>query len=259
MVEQDTLNQPGLDFFLKSQAFTSRIINLDRYHRQRGTPEAEFETLKDAQQVSADLHSLWATRPTTMAFLKDPKGLDEVLRPTLARRLLLNLRVYGANFWAVFIYLHRVAFKTYPASKDVQTAVESIIGFAGNVLDADRIPNGMGPFPQAENSAQMTGFFGSDMRSYKMPVTNILQSSSEHGLPATMLWPLFLAALESSQADRAWVVQKMREMDLRNVPNAARTVMLLEEVLRRQDLEGRRVDHRSVRQALFGGELSVLY
>lgn len=240
--EQDTLNQPGLDFFLKSQAFTSRIINLDRYHRQRGTPEAEFETFKDAQQVSADLHSLWATRPTTMAFLKDPKGLNEALQPTLARRLLLNLRVYGANFWAQFIYLHRVAFKTYPASRDVQTAVESIVGFASNILEADRTHSGI----SVPSLAQM-------------PVMTSSNPVLEKGLPATMLWPLFLAALESSQAHRAWVLQTMREMDLRHVPNAARTVILLEEVLRRQDIEGRRVDHRSVRQILFGGELSVLY
>lgn len=81
----------------------------------------------------------------------------------------------------------------------------------------------------------------------------------EHGLPATMLWPLFLAAIEGTQSDRQVLLQMMREMDMRRVTNAARTLFLLEEVLRRQDREGRRVDHRSVRQDLFEGELSVLY
>jgi hypothetical protein len=184
-----------------------------------------------------------------MAFLKDPKGLDAVLQPILAQRLLLNLRVYGASFWALFIYLHRVAFKTYPASKDVQTAVESIIGFASNILDGAQMPSGAHLASGADMTTARPGFL---IRRQSQPLLT-------PGLPATMLWPLFLAALESSQADRVWVLQTMREMDLRNVPNAARTVILLEEVLRRQDLEGRRVDHRSVRQALFGGELSVLY
>lgn len=93
------------------------------------------------------------------------------------------------------------------------------------------------------------------------PRTN--QSSQEQvaesGLPATMLWPLFLAAIEGTPVDRQFLLQTMREMDMRRVPNAARTVFLLEEVLKRQDQEGRRVDHRSVRQDLFEGELSVLY
>lgn len=93
-VAYDTINQPGLDFFLKAQAFTSRIISLDRYHRSRGTLETEFETLKDGQKISEDLHTLWATRPTTMSFLRDPQGLDQALQPSLARRILLNLRVY---------------------------------------------------------------------------------------------------------------------------------------------------------------------
>ena len=81
----------------------------------------------------------------------------------------------------------------------------------------------------------------------------------ETWLPATMLWPLFLGAIEGTVSDRQLLLQMMRDMDMRSVTNAARTVFLLEEVLRRQDHEGRRVDHRSVRQDLFEGELSVLY
>lgn len=262
-VAYDTVNQPGFDFFLKAQAFTSRIISLDRYHRRRGTLETEFETLKDGQQINSDLHTLWATRPTTMSFLRDPQGLEAALQPRLARKILLNLRVYVANFYAQFIYLHRVAFKTYPSTTDVTFAIGRIINLVKDILeDAKRAREcgSMSPFsdPPTQESDTLS----------KAPVGTANASESiqaEHdpdagkGLPATMLWPLFLGAIEGTTTDRQFLLQTMRDMDMRHVRNAARTVYLLEEVLRRQDQEGRRVDHRSVRQEVFEGELSVLY
>ena len=260
----DTLNQPGFDFFLKSQAFTSRIINLDRYHRQRGTLETEFEILKDGQQINADLHALWATRPTTMAFLRDPRALEQALEPKLARRLLLNLRVYVANFYALFIYLHRCAFKTYPATKDVDNAVARIINLATDILGDAQTPRQSqlrsptsNPAPQHDRSVSVALSEEAERSGIGLETQ---ESDLDTGLPATMLWPLFLAAIECGAPDRERVCTTlMREMDKRHVRNAARTVLLLEEVLRRQDQECRRVDHRSVRQDLFEGELSVLY
>ena len=263
-VAYDTINQPGFDFFLKAQAFTSRIISLDRYHRTRGTLETEFETLKDGQQISADLHNLWATRPTTMSFLREPSGIEEALQPRLAKRVLLNLRVYVANFYAQFIYLHRVAFKTYPATSDVTFAIARIIGLAKDILDDSRrnqqretdsmTPDRMFQEKQAPSSVPAA-------RLTTTPETSAAGHGSDPdmGLPATMLWPLFLAAIEGTMDDQQFLLQIMREMDMRQVPNAARTVFLLEEVLSTQDREGRRVDHRSVRQEIFEGELSVLY
>lgn len=257
-VAYDTVNQPGFDFFLKAQAFTSRIISLDRYHRTRGTLETEFETLKDGQQISADLHTLWATRPTTMSFLRDPLGLEEALQPRLARKVLLNLRVYVANFYAQFIYLHRVAFKTYPSTPDVTDAIARIIGLAKDIVEDSNRSQGNGTTPMSSSRTPL------EYNLVTAPNARMMGEAAQgsdlgSGLPATMLWPLFLAAIEGSMSDREFLLQAMREMDMRQVPNAARTVFLLEEVLRRQDREGRRVDHRSVRQDLFEGELSVLY
>ena len=263
-VAYDTINQPGFDFFLKAQAFTSRIISLDRYHRTRGTLETEFETLKDGQQISSDLHSLWATRPTTMSFLRDPKGLEEALQPRLAKRVLLNLRVYVANFYAQFVYLHRVAFKTYPTTSDVTFAIARIIGLSQDILEGARRNQEHGTDSSISDRVsheQQCSPSVPAARSTKAPEISQVDhvSDSDTGLPATMLWPLFLAAIEGSISDRQFLLHIMREMDMRQVPNAARTVFLLEEVLRRQDREGRRVDHRSVRQEIFEGELSVLY
>lgn len=263
-VAYDTVNQPGFDFFLKAQAFTSRIISLDRYHRTRGTLETEFETLKDGQHISADLHTLWATRPTTMSFLRDPKGLEEALQPRVAKKVLLNLRVYVANFYAQFIYLHRVAFKTYPSTSDVSFAIARIIGLAKDILDDARYDRLSGTNPSISDRASQAMQYppsATAAKEIKTLETNQAGHSSdaEMGLPATMLWPLFLAAIEGTAPDQQFLLHIMREMDMRQVPNAARTVFLLEEVLRRQDREGRRVDHRSVRQEIFEGELSVLY
>jgi hypothetical protein len=256
-VAYDTVNQPGFDFFLKAQAFTSRIISLDRYHRTRGSLETEFETQKDGQQISVDLHTLWATRPTTMSFLRDPNGLEEALQPRLAKKVLLNLRVYVANFYAQFIYLHRVAFKTYPSTPDVTYAIGRIIGLAKDIVEDSNKSHGNG---DTSISSDRTPLEYSSSSSAPGGVSEAAQGSdSDTGLPATMLWPLFLAAIEGTISDREFLLQTMREMDMRHVPNAARTVFLLEEVLRRQDQQGRRVDHRSVRQDLFEGELSVLY
>ena len=252
----DTMNQPGFDFFLKSQAFTSRIISLDRYHRDRGTLETEFETLKDGQQINTDLHTLWATRPPTMGFLNDPQALEEAIRPKLAKQILMNIRVYSANFHALFIYLHRVAFKTYPATEDVNTAVSRIIKYARDIVEAATCETGgrNGTAYQNHHLTSSDGLAQPDQSN----VTGVREDTDTQ-LPATMLWPMFLAALECSVLERFWILQTMHEMDLRQVPNTSRTVELLEEVLRRQDSEGKRVDHRSVRQDLFDGEFSVFY
>lgn len=263
-VAYDTINQPAFDFFLKAQAFTSRIISLDRYHRHRGTLETEFETLKDGQQISSDLHALWATRPTTMSFLRDPKGLEEALQPRLARKVLLNLRVYLANFYAQFIYLHRVAFRTYPSTTDVTFAIARIIALAQEILDsAASVQESGSPSTLYDRTSQENKMSSSAAAVRTITTPEASQPTQftdlDTGLPATMLWPLFLAAIECTIPDRQFLLQTMRDMDMRRVSNAARTVFLLEEVLRRQDQEVIRVDHRSVRQDLFEGELSVLY
>lgn len=169
-----------------------------------------------------------------------------------------------ANFYAQFIYLHRVAFKTYPSTADVTYAIARIIELATYIADANKISRHDGePSLLAGPASQKAASHTSTM-AFRTPDTEKSNGGSqnhepERGLPATMLWPLFLAAIEGTPSDRQVLLQMMREMDTRRVTNAARTLFLLEEVLRRQDREGRRVDHRSVRRDLFEGELSVLY
>ena len=240
----DTLNQPAFDFFLQSQAFTSRVIQLDRWHRRRGTVDAEFEILREGQRISNDLHALWDARPATFAFLDDPPALEAALRPRMARRLLLNVRVYIAHYHAQFIYLHRVAYNAYPATDDVAMAVAEIVTLARSIIfDAKNL--------SAATSPNASGGLANNAEDGEIDV--------DTGLPASMLWPLFCAAIEGTHEDHALVLGIMREMDPKRVPDSQRTAQLLEEVLRRQQVEGRRIDHRSVRRDLFDDELSVLY
>ena len=223
-----------------------------------------------------------------MSFLRDPKAIEEAIQPSLAKKLLLNLRVYvvsvfpfhmkyscnictaniyaplhQANFYAQFIYLHRVAFKTYPATADVAFAIARIVGLAENILyGGERDQTDGKTLPISSRASQHSISLASISAARTIETMGTSQgheADSETGLPATMLWPLFLAAIEGTVSDRQSLLQMMREMDTQRVTNAARTIFLLEEVLRRQDHEGRRVDHRSVRQDLFEGELSVLY
>lgn len=243
----DTINQPSYDFFLKSQAFTSRILGLEYYNQEHASMQMNYETLKDGQRINADLHALWANRPSTMQFLRDPKGLDAAFQPQFARRVLLNLRVYTSNFFAQFIHLHRVAFDAFPATADVHNAVSRIIGLTKEIMSA--APERR----QSETQSPST----SSTRSAMNGATAANNFSA--ALPAMMLWPLFLACTECSTSDRHWILETLRDMVQPTCPSIARTVYLLEELLRRQDQEGRRIDHRAIRREIFDGDLSTIY
>lgn len=219
----DTINQPALDFHLRAQSFTTRIIALDKYHHKRGTLATEYEILQVGHSISGELHALWKTRPPIFQSLADPDGLAEVLQPGVAQWLIRNMHVYIANYWAQFIYLHRVAFVIYPATDDVRRAVNEILMLARDL--ARQVQQ------QADNR--------------------------DSSLPATMLWPLFMTGLECDASERAWILENIRR--IRGMPNVDKAAMLLEEVLKRQDASGERVDHRTVRRELFDSELSVVY
>src|ERR1700761_7127039 len=95
----------------------------------------DLDTLKSGERISSQLDALWHSRPSTVDFLLDPASLEDVLQPTFARKILLTLQVYVANFYAQYILLHRIAYKAFPASGEVQNAVTRIIEITKNVID----------------------------------------------------------------------------------------------------------------------------
>lgn len=247
----EMINKPGYAFFNKSQSYTSRISGLDR-HNGHDYSQGDIGMLEEAQSISSDLNALWTSRPDTMNFLYNPKDLEDILQPQWAQKILLHLRVYAANFFAQYIYLHRVAYKDYSATNDVQTAVERIIDFTKAAIRgiSQRRSEAQSP---SSNSTYST-FSG---RTENTTDTHHLDSSIS--LPTTMVRPLFFAATESGTEDRTWVLNTLRGMNQQQNPSVVQSICLLEELLRRQDAQGRRIDHRALRDEIFGGGLSAMY
>ncbi|KZM23132.1 uncharacterized protein EKO05_0008251 [Ascochyta rabiei] len=78
-----------------------------------------------------------------------------------------------------------------------------------------------------------------------------LMAQTDESLPVNLLWPLMIWAAEEENVDeRRWILESIRGLES-IASNAKATGDLLEEVIRRQDEEKRRVDIRSVSQEYF--------
>ncbi|RMJ24778.1 C6 finger domain protein [Aspergillus sp. HF37] len=84
-----------------------------------------------------------------------------------------------------------------------------------------------------------------------------VESSGMRHLPVSFFWPLFVAGLEGSLAQRLWIVQEMQHMAaadsnaVQRHPNAEKALLLLEEMTRRQDASRTWADSKCVRHELF--------
>ncbi|KAJ0425403.1 hypothetical protein BJY00DRAFT_180006 [Aspergillus carlsbadensis] len=245
-----SITLPAFTFFLQTQQLIRRIVVIDLHHRTRGTVSDEFEVLQIAHTVSADLESLWNTRPQILDIYSstgaEESKLHELLAPKVAVSIVRTFRTYVANFLALFVYLHRVAFAIYPRTDRVYRAVDQIIWLAKE--EANR--------PSATdsniNSTGKTGGGGGT-------------------LPLGFVWPLFIAALEGSIEQRSWIMgalQRMAALTPRHElgtgtgtgmeatgggrhPNVGKALVLLEEMTRRQDTSRTWADSKCVRRELF--------
>ncbi|KAH1438002.1 hypothetical protein KXX32_009600 [Aspergillus fumigatus] len=212
----DAIVGPAFRFFVQAQQIVRRIVCIDLHHRSRGTLGDEFEVLQIAHRVGADLETLWNCRPPVLDVYDRPEELLDSLSQSAADEVCRTFRQYVANFLAIFIYLHRVAFAIYPRTDRVNRAVDQIIQLA-----------------TAESA------------------------STQHHLPVSFFWPLFIAGLEGTLTQRRWIVQEMQRMvacgsDVtQRHPNASKVLFLLEEMTRRQDASRTWADSRCVRRELF--------
>ncbi|KAL4887364.1 hypothetical protein BJY04DRAFT_212403 [Aspergillus karnatakaensis] len=229
-----SITQPAFTFFLRTQQLTRRIITIDLHHRPRGTVADEFEVLQIAHTISADLETLWNTRPKILdlysSSASEEEALHDSLSPQLARSVVRTFRSYVASFLALFIYLHRVAFAIYPRTDRVYRAVDQII------------------------------FLAREECTRSLPYT---PSRSSLSMPMSFLWPLFIAALEGSLEQRAWIMDEMQRMaavepgsstlksGTGRHPNAGKALLLLQEMTRRQDRSRTWADSKIVRRELF--------
>ncbi|TPR07553.1 putative integral membrane protein [Aspergillus niger] len=227
---REAITGPAFRFFLQTQQVIRRIVCIDLHHRSRGTVSDEFEVLQIAHQVGADLETLWNRRPRVLDVYSTPEDLFNTLQPAIAIEICRTFRQYIANFLAIFIYLHRVAFAIYPRTDRVHRAVDRIIQLA---------------------------------------TAEVESGSNQQHLPASFVWPLFVAGLEGSLEQRRWIVKEMQRItgscssrcqDPERIrgssrtarhPHAGKALLLLEEMTRRQDASRTWADSRCVRRELF--------
>ncbi|KAL2849065.1 hypothetical protein BJX68DRAFT_98686 [Aspergillus pseudodeflectus] len=244
-----SITLPAFTFFLRAQQLTRRIVVIDLHHRTRGTVSDEFEVLQIAHTVSADLESLWNSRPPILDIYSstgaEGNKLHELLAPKVAVSIVRTFRTYVANFLALFVYLHRVAFAIYPRTDRVYRAVDQIIWLAKE--EANRPPGG-------NNN-----------------INNPVEVGAGGTVPIGFVWPLFIAALEGSIEQRNWIMGALHRMAASTPqrelgsgtgmgmettgagrhPNVGKALVLLEEMTRRQDTSRTWADSKCVRQELF--------
>ncbi|RAO71754.1 uncharacterized protein BHQ10_007766 [Talaromyces amestolkiae] len=235
---EDVLTRPASSFFQKVQSFMGRISRIDPWHRSRGTVDDETEVMIIAQKISKDIKALWHQRPSLMDHAVACKLVPPLLSPSLANTLSRALMVCYANYHASFVHLHRVAYKNLPRTPDVETALCAIQEVTENLMRTPHSIQDMATTNTIEPVSELT--------------------SSSPPLPINMLWPLLMLGVESDDVhQRAWVVAAMKSMES-IVSNAGITADVLEEVIRRQDEAGQRMDIRQVMHDTFTRAFAIV-
>ncbi|EED18146.1 C6 finger domain protein, putative [Talaromyces stipitatus ATCC 10500] len=235
---EEVLTRPASSFFQKVQSFMGRISRIDPWHRSRGTVDDETEVMIIAQKISKDIKALWHQRPALMDHAIACKLVPPLLSPSLTNTLSRALMVCYANYHACFVHLHRVAYKTLPRTPDLETALCAIQQVTENLMRTPIDTTGAA----TTNSIEAVSNFTSD----------------PSPLPINMLWPLLMLGVESDDAhQRAWVIAAMKSMES-IVSNAGITADVLEEVIRRQDEAGQRMDIRQVMYDTFTRAFAIV-
>ncbi|KAK2001128.1 hypothetical protein LX36DRAFT_373350 [Colletotrichum falcatum] len=214
------LYQPGIVFFQKVQSFMGRISKIDPWHRSRGTVEDETEVMNIGAAIAADLRALYEQRPPLMDYAVAGKLTAPHVSAHLAFVITRAFRTYLANYHASKVHLHRVAYKSFPLTKEADDALGQIRRLARLLADS--------------------------------------LGGTDDSLPVNMLWPLLmLGSEEQDPREREWIKAQILRME-RVAGNAKITAQVLEEVQARQDADRVRVDIRSVMHAIFNSCFAIV-
>lgn len=214
------LYHPGIVFYQKVQNFAGRIAKIDPWHRSRGTVEDETEVMNIGAAIAADLRILYAERPPLMNIAVAGRLTQPHVSANLAFVITRAFRTYLSNYYACKVYLHRVAYKNLPLTKEAGDALAQIRRL-GRLLLSDL-------------------------------------DADEDSLPVNMLWPLLMLGVEEKDLEeKAWINTQILRME-RVAGNAKITAQVLEEVQARQDAGNERVDIRSVMHAVFDSCFAIL-
>lgn len=214
-----TLYHPGIVFYQKVQSFMGRISKIDPWHRSRGTVEDETEVMHIAAKILKDLQKLYESRPVLMDLAVAGQLAPPHVSPNLAYTLTRVFRTYLSHYHASKVHLHRVAYKSFPLTKDTTEALGQIRQLARAIAD---------------------------------------NLEPDDALPASMLWPLLMwGSEEKDLIEREWIMEKIRRMQKIST-NAIATGQVLEEAQRRQDSSNSRVDIRSVMHSIFDSCFAII-
>ncbi|KAK1068579.1 hypothetical protein LTR12_017372 [Friedmanniomyces endolithicus] len=122
----DVLYAPGLAFYQRVQSIMARVSNIDPWHRARGTVSDETEVMAVAANITKDLRTLEAQRPTLMDHAVAGALTERHIAVDIATAITRSYRVYWANYQAGYIHLHRVAYKHLPPTIEVMDARATI-------------------------------------------------------------------------------------------------------------------------------------
>ncbi|KAK1091035.1 hypothetical protein LTR48_007124, partial [Friedmanniomyces endolithicus] len=122
----DVLYAPGLAFYQRVQSIMARVSNIDPWHRARGTVSDETEVMAVAANITKDLRTLEAQRPTLMDHAVTGALTERHIAVDIATAITRSYRVYWANYQAGHIHLHRVAYKHLPPTIEVIDARATI-------------------------------------------------------------------------------------------------------------------------------------
>ncbi|OJJ40970.1 hypothetical protein ASPWEDRAFT_731619 [Aspergillus wentii DTO 134E9] len=215
----DTIHRPGAIFFQKVLSFMGRISKIDPWHRSRGTVKDETEVMAIASQISQQLLELYTVRPPLMDYAVAGHITQSHIMQILAVTITQNFRAYLANYYACFIHLHRVAYKSLPRTEEVIDATSNIKGLSRDIVSA------LGP---------------------------------NESMPVSMLWALVMWGSEEEDAtERVWILETIRRMES-TASNAHAMADVLGEVQKRQDQNGQRVDIQSVMRDIFDQSFALL-
>jgi hypothetical protein len=215
----EMLSKPSLRLFQKTQSYMGRITQIDQWHRERGTVEDETEVMAIASEIRRDYRRLFQQlHPILEQAISGSLG-PPLLSPSLAASVTRKCRIAMANYHAIPIHLHRVAYRHLPRSADLEAALSVMQRLTHDMRDA---------------------------------------LADEEALPVNMLWPLLMWGSEEENADqRAWIIQAIRQM-ANSVSNAAITADVLEELWKRQDSSGQRHDIRTVMHETFNSCFAIV-
>ncbi|KAL6243470.1 hypothetical protein RBB50_009462 [Rhinocladiella similis] len=236
-----SLLQPAIEWYMDTQAFCRKIRSHDRHHRPRGTPDDEFAVIVASKQLEEQLWEIWDQRPAIISLNKDQ--LCSMLPTDLALRLHEVFSVHLACYWVLFVYLHRVVWWNLPHSATTTSALNRVWELFqqcyGEVVNGSKIVH-----PGLLWQVFLFGSECTDKTHRKWSVTQLeglassktvlqTQTCNSDGLPSFKM---------SAGVTR----------------NAKRALLLLKELIRRQEQTKVRVDDRTLSMEMFGCYFSLV-